>query len=254
MEKLTSKEYWENSWNGIPLPAGYLNDYSHGIIAEKIIDILKKDNIKIESMIELGGCPGRWSDFFNTHFYCKCDIIDYGENNCRITEKNYKLLGIKGEIFNKDVFSVEKEMKHYDVVISDGLIEHFTELEPIFKKHLDFLNKKGILIIGVPNIKQSCFYDYFARKDYESYKGYRIVNKEDLIKEARKYNVEIKFCDYLGVVNFGLIHWNFIRIKFIKRSFDYLMQFLNSFLLVTKIKKETKLFSPYIFLICKNNE
>lgn len=251
MERLTEKKYWEKGWSNIVLPARYLSDYSHKMIANKFLEIIKNNHISVEKIIELGGCPGRWSDFFNTHFSCQCDIIDYGENSCEITKKNYELLGIKGKIINEDIFDFNGVERKYDIVISDGLVEHFEQLGPIFTKHLDLLNFNGLLMIGVPNVKQSFFYNYFSKKNEKSYRGFRIVQKEELINEAKKNNLDIIFCDYLGIINLGVVNWSFVKNKFVNNLLAYFFQFFNSLLGLVEIKKETKIFSPYIYLICK---
>ena len=254
MERLTKEEYWEESWKNIQLPAAYLTDHSHKIIAKKVISLFKKNDFIPEKIIELGGCPGRWPDFFNKEYGSYCDVVDYGKNNCEITVENYKMLGIKGEVYNQDLFSNSLKNESYDMVISDGLVEHFSELGLIFKKHVELLKQNGFLIIGVPNIKKSPFYNYFAKKDPESYNGHKFIKKEELYSEAEENNLEIIFCDYLGVFNPGLVHWDFIKNSNVKMFFDYSFQFINSALSFMNIKRESKLFSPYIFLVCKKTD
>lgn len=254
MASLTTKEYWQENWQKIPLPATYPDDYSHEIIADKFLTIIGQNGKTTQKIIELGGCPGRWANFFNQHFHCRCDVIDFGKNNFKLTKKNYQILGIHGHIFNQDIFSNNLVKNSYDLVLSDGLVEHFSELKSIFYEHVKLLNKNGLLIIGTPNIKGSPFYNYFAKKDWTSYKGHRYITKKQLRKEAQKYHFTIIFCDYLGVINPGIIHWSFIKNRLIKKIIDYSIVFINLLFSKTKIKKESKLFSPYIYLICKKNE
>lgn len=249
--RLTKKEYWESSWKNIQLPAIFLSDYSHEIISKKFLKVIKDLNVSPKKIIELGGCPGRWSDFFSKKFSCRCDVLEYGENNCKITEKNYKLLGINGTIFNQDLFDNTIEKESYDVVISDGLVEHFDELEVVFGKHVELVKKGGMLIIGVPNIKQAPIYNYFAKKDEKGYGGYRIIEKEEFMRVATNFGLKIEFCDYLGVFNPGLVSWEFIRNKYVGVAIGYFFAILDRMLKIVKIRKESRFLSPYIYLICK---
>ena len=134
--------------------------------------------------------------------------------------------------------------------MSDGLIEHFISSEDVFKNHLKYLKNGGLLIISVPNIKQSWLYNYFAKKDKVGYLGYRAVAKEELKKMAIKNNLKIEFCGYSGVFNIGVA--NTESLDFLgKFLFIFVELILNVFLKIFNVKKETKTFSPYIYLIAK---
>lgn len=251
MARLTEKSFWEETWENLPLPAPFLADYSHQIILRKFLYIIKKNKSNIGKFIEIGGCPGRWADFFTRNFRATCDMIEYGKNNCRIAQKNYQLLGISGKIFNQDIFHNTLKKNSYDIVLSDGLVEHFDEMLPIFRKHAELVKKGGLLVIGVPNIKQSRFYDFFAKKDKASYKGYRAVEKNELISAAKKLQLKILFCDYLGVVNPGLVHWGFIKNTLLQKIVNLSIYLLNFAIAALRITKESPTFSPYIYLIAK---
>ncbi len=60
-------------------------------------------------------------------------------------------LSIKASFLQKDVLSL-KLNKKFEIVHSEGLIEHFYEDERIlaFKKHVDFCQEGGIIVIFVP--------------------------------------------------------------------------------------------------------
>jgi len=252
--ELSSKKYWEDNWRDLKLPAKYLKDYSHEIFAKKIKKIFQKENFRLKNFIEIGGCPGRWADFFNTNFGAICDVIDYEKRGCALTRKNFKFLGIKGEIYNQDIFHNSLKKESYDVVLSSGLIEHFTKLKPIFEKHYELLKKKGILIISVPNLKTSTFYDFFATKHKKSYSNYRAVSKNALWQLAKNKKMKILFCDYLGVINLGIVKRTILINNFfkkIRRIFDYFFSGLDCLIALSHIKKESATFSPNIFLIAK---
>ncbi|MDD3774128.1 MAG: methyltransferase domain-containing protein [Patescibacteria group bacterium] len=252
--KLSTKKHWENNWSQIRLPAKSIKCYSNKLAYKKIVKIFKKYNFRPKTFLEIGGCPGRWADFFNTNFQSICDVIDYEKKGCALTKKNFKLLKIKGKIYNQDIFNNTLSKEYYDVVLSAGLVEHFDHLEPIFDKHWELLKKGGFLIISVPNIKKSKFYDYFAKKHKESYRGYRAVTKKELIKIAKRKKLKIIFCDYLGVINLGVVKRTILKNNFFKKIgkfFDYLFFGLERIITFSHIKKETKMFSPNIYLIAK---
>ncbi len=248
---LTEKDFWSENWKKLNLPARFFNDYSHEILSRKIDKYIKPE---YKSFLEVGGCPGRWAEYFFTRHSMKCDSMDYDENNIAITKRNYEMLGIQGDVFFGDIISNNTvPEKLYDVVLSDGLVEHFTDSSEVFKNHVKYLKKEGLLIVGVPNIKKSWFYDYFSQYDKESYVGYRHVSKEELLEHARKNNLDVLYCDFIGVFNIGLINTSSLNSLFQKvfiinhLFFQFIFRCLN-------IVKESKVFSPYIYLIAKKHE
>lgn len=247
---LTEKYFWNEGWRNIKLPARYFySNYSHILISNLVQHYISGKNYK--SFLEIGGCPGRWSDYFFTKNKILCDSMDYTKKNIDLTKKNYELLSIKGKVFLGDITKPEPEnKKKYDIVLSDGLLEHFIDSSEIFKNHVTFLNEGGLLIVGVPNIKKSWFYNYFAKKDAVGYTGYRHISKEELLKHAKDKNLKVLFCDYVGVFNIGLVH-SYALNKILTKLFVIISLFFDNFSKIFKIKKESDVFSPYIYLIAK---
>lgn len=246
--KLTEQKYWRDSWKKIKLPARYFyENYSHIIISDLIDKFISPE---YKTFLEIGGCPGRWADYFYTKHRMVCDSMDYDEDNVKLTQENYKILGIEGKAFVDDITHENiNPLKKYDVVLSDGLVEHFIDSREIFKNHLKYLKKEGLLIIGVPNIKRSWFYDYFS-KNASGYSGYRHVSIEELKEYTINNNLSILFCGYIGVFNPGLVNtgnFNFLM----KNAFTVVDIFSSFFMGALKIRKESSILSPYIFLIAK---
>jgi len=249
---LTEKNYWNANWKKLNLPAKFFNDYSHKISYEKIGKYIVGYNYK--SFLEIGGCPGRWADFFSKKYNLVCDSVDYDEDNNKITEENYKLLKIKGSIFCKDIsLNNYRAEKKYDIVLSDGLLEHFGNSDVIFDNHVKHLSEGGLLIMAVPNIKESWFYHIFSKHNKENYSGFRHIDKFELVDHARRNNLDILYCDYLGVFNIGLV--NFKKKSYVKNKFITAIYLISSFLLEkNKIRRETNTFSPYIYLFARKKQ
>lgn len=250
---LTEKEFWSSGWRNISLPARFFYaNYSRIVITNLIEKHI--ENMGYKNFLEIGGCPGRWADYFFTRHRVVSDSMDYTEANISLTRKNYELLGIDGQVFLDDITNPKtSEERKYDIVLSDGLVEHFVDSDEVFKNHTKFLKKDGLLIIGVPNIKKSWFYDYFAKKDEVGYAGYRHLEKEELILCAKKNKLQVLFCDYVGVFNIGLVH-SFALGFVVAKLFVVTDFFAGLFLRIFNVKKESKTLSPYIYLIAKKHE
>jgi 2-polyprenyl-3-methyl-5-hydroxy-6-metoxy-1,4-benzoquinol methylase len=82
----------------------------------------------------------------------KVYALDYSEVSLQHSKNNFEANNIANyelKLFDIREQSVPGEKK-YDVVFSNGLIEHFKEPYRAIQKHMDLLNKGGTAIIVVP--------------------------------------------------------------------------------------------------------
>lgn len=151
--RLTERENWENYWDKLELPAKikktkkslYLNEIL------KIFDRFLPQNDNL-SILEIGGAPGQYLAYMSNNFHYKIYALDYSDIGCRKMKENFSLLGLKGIVYQKDLFSDDiSDLPLFDIVYSLGFIEHFQDLDRVIDKHLELLKPGGILLIGTPN-------------------------------------------------------------------------------------------------------
>jgi len=151
--RLTERENWENYWDKLELPAEikktkkslYLNEIL------KIFDRFLPPNDNL-SILEIGGAPGQYLAYMSNNFHYKIYALDYSDIGCRKMKENFSLLGLKGIVYQKDLFSDDiSDLPLFDIVYSLGFIEHFQDLDRVIDKHLELLKPGGILLIGTPN-------------------------------------------------------------------------------------------------------
>lgn len=152
MEKLTEEVFWEAYWDGLRLPVKpnlrFSNDRA---IASVLLRHLRRDSLK--EAFEVGCAPGKWLVFLHEQFNFMVSGCEYLPAAAEATMKNLEMTGTPYcEILCQDALTMVSTKK-YDVVISLGFIEHFTDPAHIIKKHVDLLKPGGILIIGVPNFR-----------------------------------------------------------------------------------------------------
>lgn len=153
LSALSEKEYWESCWPKVRLPS-IIEPTTKKPTNKEILrifqDILPKKELAV---IEIGGAPGQFAAYFNRFHGYKVSIIEYTDIGCQKTRENAELLGLDITIYHRDFFGDLSDLPRFDIVISMGLIEHFTDLDDVFRRHIALLKKGGILILGVPNFK-----------------------------------------------------------------------------------------------------
>ncbi len=152
-KELREKSDWNEVWIDIKLPRLYKKSCKSPFSIDFLSKLEQYYKFKKGTeILELGGAPGGYAAYFHKKFGYNITVMDYSDVGIEKTIENFKLLGIQGGVIKRDFLEGEKSKeKKYDIVYSLGVIEHFDNMLSIVKKHLIFLKKGGILMIGVPN-------------------------------------------------------------------------------------------------------
>ena len=113
------------------------------------------------SVIELGCGSGSNSLILSKMFNLdSITLVDSNDKALEIAKNTFRGSRIKTNFLRKDVLKMNLRKK-FDLVHSEGLVEHFygKDLNRIFKKHADLCKKGGLIVIIAPyNNLQYRFY------------------------------------------------------------------------------------------------
>jgi 2-polyprenyl-3-methyl-5-hydroxy-6-metoxy-1,4-benzoquinol methylase len=80
--------------------------------------------------------------------------IDYSPNGCEQTRVMMKREGVSGEVYCSDIFAIPISLKgRFDVVVSFGLIEHFSNTNEIVAALAGLLKPGGVILTNIPNMR-----------------------------------------------------------------------------------------------------
>lgn len=144
------KKLWDNFWNRV--------------VIQKILDtariyetnfyinhVLKKYLDSNATFCELG-CGTAILLRSVAPFYKKVIALDYSEPSLRISKKVLDSAGIRNyELVKQDIRDFTSIKPIYDVVFSNGLVEHFKEPHVAIEAHIKYLKRGGVAVILVPS-------------------------------------------------------------------------------------------------------
>lgn len=147
---LTDRSFWKSFWESrIGLIFNIKPDYIFGGILAKLI--AEKG---AKTAIELGGFPGYYAIYLKKYQGMDTTLLDYfihpGLVNQLLKKNGLNENDIK--IIEADLFTYQPA-EQYDMVLSFGLIEHFSDTKAIIETHLPFLKPGGTLFVTLPNFK-----------------------------------------------------------------------------------------------------
>lgn len=113
---------------------------------------LKKTNLFQPEIIELGCGTGIMSLKMLKNLGGKAVLVDKEKNALLFAKKAskefFKVNESQLELIQKDLF--ELNGRKFDLVHSQGLIEHFEDAEKVIQKHLDLVKENGFVLILAP--------------------------------------------------------------------------------------------------------
>lgn len=190
VKRLTTKVYWEAAWKDSRLPvlAKPFPDL------ERVLESHLPKGTKLQ-FVEIGCAPGGWMAYFHKHLGYVVSGIEYADNAAELTRKNLEMQQVSGVVLTEDFFEFEAFDSTYEVVFSDGFIEHFDELDFVVGKICSLT--RSYVVTLVPNLfgVGGLISRTFRPCVYRAHKRIDRCLFRRLHEEA---NMETLFCDYVG--------------------------------------------------------
>jgi SAM-dependent methyltransferase len=274
MNSLTDKQYWDSFYLQKQKPSQSANNeglcqkksiverlrttpfrgYADYLLWERIYPkfLSNKEGAKV---VEIGSAPGKELVRMHKVFGLNPYGIEYSLPGVELNQSIFIRNGLNPEnVIHADFLAGQidkKFMCFFDVVFSNGFIEHFDNPEEVVCKHVNLLKKGGLLIIGIPNLRGlNRAMQYFFERSLLRMHNLGIMEKEKFTQLFDKELLSIEYCGYYGTFNFNLFIANRPFRKLILNCCKVIQLLLNAVfrLLFGKKGKESKTFSPY--LIC----
>lgn len=209
---LTSQFYWDRTWidSEIPPPVD-LSDKSlrnHATLAmhrhfEEVLAPLRGRQAR---MIELGCAQSKWLPYFARHWGFQVAGLDTSDLGCQRAREMLAAAGVRGEIERGDMFDPPREMRErFDVVLSLGLVEHFTDTASAVTACAAFARPGGTVLTIIPNVNgiPGLLQRTLDRDVYDVH----VPLDASLLADAHiKAGLSVSRCEYLLSANFAVVN------------------------------------------------
>ena len=199
MKKLTTQQYWEEYYktNSILKKEQIISICS---VYDKFWELLIKENDANppKTIVEIGGYPGRYLAYIADKYNLIPASVDYNSDKTKI-EEIFKLFNIqKYQIIQADIFEHQPQ-EQYDIVISNGFIEHFENYDEVLDKHTHYLKPGGTLFVLIPNMKNYIyFYKQMVDKNNLKIHNIKCMKKSVFKSFAKRNQLQQLYLDYFG--------------------------------------------------------
>jgi|GEM_PF-727997 len=144
--ELASREYWDQAWTGAR-PHDYEGPVYgfHRLFSEHLP---RGEGLRL---LELGSARGFTLTYLHKEYGYRVYGVDSSEEGIAVAREHCRRNDVPAELHCGDLFEVELPGP-FDVVYSGGLVEHFSDLDRVVRRHVELLRPGGTLVIGVPSL------------------------------------------------------------------------------------------------------
>lgn len=256
MSTLTTKDTWRESYLARGEPTDLEFDWrnrSNIVIAQ----MLESIGLSGKNVLEIGAGDSQWLPYLARKYpESRFAGLDYTEDGCkRLAERADKKANISIDIYHQDMFRADPSLHNqFDVVISFGVIEHFTDLAEALHAKQRFLNDQGVIFSLIPNLAGSIGFlaKRFNRDVFEMHNPHDWASFVDGHQRA---GLSVVAGGYLGSTNYGVLSSCFPEQKGLPWHFYLLLTRLSKFVGLLESRfgdfSYSKALSPYIYAISR---
>lgn len=208
------KSYWDNVWidSTLPLPVNpketHLDNYVNVRFHEFFASLFPNDDSRGALLLEVGCAKSAWLPYFSQQFGFKVFGLDYSETGCRQSQEILSKAGVDGEIVCADFVSPPASMlDKFDVVVTFGVVEHFTDTRACLDALSRFLKPGGLLITNIPNMA-GWVGGVEKRVNRPVYDIHVPLDAAALRQAHPQPGLKVLKCQYFLFTNFGVLNLN----------------------------------------------
>lgn len=200
LRKMESENSWDQNWKD--------NAYDKRVnkeLVNHIVDLCKdKQHPKI---LELGAGSGNDSICLAKEGY-DVTCIDESIESCKLILKKAKELNVKIVVIHGDFTAITTTIQ-YDIVFSQGVIEHQRNYDYLIQNHYWFVKPEGHLLISVPHFwSPYMMYKEVLQLFRKWPHGYeRSLTKHDMKMIGKSINSPMVDCFFYGYFP----NWNWLK-------------------------------------------
>lgn len=146
---IAEPDYWQQRWRGVTLPRRIHPDRDP--LERRMVRLLLGSVPRGGRWLEVGCAASAWMPFFAERLGCEVWGVDYSTAGLDAARRNLELQRIPGRLLLGDFLEVSLPPASFRTVFSRGVIEHYRDPSPIFRRAAELLEPGGVKVTIVPN-------------------------------------------------------------------------------------------------------
>lgn len=205
---LAEKDYWDSVYGlGAPAVGGGWTPFTYDALTLEHILLAAIDRCGPDTVLEVGCADSTWLPYLAKKRNFKVSGIDYSEPGCALARARLKAEGVPGTVLCRNLFEADpEEIGRHDLVYSLGVVEHFSDLEDVLARLLEFVKPGGTLLTEVPNLVSVHGLMSWVYQPGQFAK-HRLITRTRLDKAYRNLGMERIESAYAGLFSLNVVAW-----------------------------------------------
>ena len=163
------------------------------------------------AVLEIGSAPGVHLVKLRDRFGFVPYGIDRSETGVEINKRIFAAHHIdRGNVIHADLLSDEVRQRYsgqFDVVLSNGFVEHFADPSEVVARHVELLKPGGRLFVSIPNLRGLNYVlAWFFNRPVLAMHNIDIMSRETFFSLFAAERLSPLYCNYYGSFDFGLFN------------------------------------------------
>ncbi len=207
---------------------------------------------KGQRWLELGCSPGHFSSLLYRRIPFKPFGVDFSPEAQLYVNTMAQHAGAHATLFQADLRDFATT-ELYDVVMSFGLIEHFSNPAEILEHHYRLCRKGGLLVVSIPHLRflQWTYHFLFDRKDLAVH-NVAMMNLRTFQTFSQVKNMETILLRHVGRINFWNVDESGPRaIALLRKVASLAIRVLVNLILTNVLPGDKKIYAPWIVFVAR---
>lgn len=193
----TDQQYWEKYYSkstvdkmNVERICGVYSKYW-----DLLFSLVSRDR---PSFLEIGAYPGRYLAYVADRYKVLPYGLDFNQDMSKV-EQAMNVFGVKEYNYIQGNFFEFQPKEQFDVVYSNGFIEHFENFDEVLDKHAEWTKPGGAIMIMIPN-KRYLRYLYGLLCDRSNLKAHNLkcMSLQTFRSFAKRNGLSVKYLNYFG--------------------------------------------------------
>ena len=204
-DKLSTEEDWSKAWSGV----GDLElEFDPRTPSFRDLHVVLGENLpagESRTLLEVGCYPGAYMWYFNRYHGYSISGLEYVDWCAAAVRRAFDQRGVATSVYERDFFATDglDEMPSYDVVFSNGFVEHFEDTEFVVRQHARYCKPGGLVVILLPN-HSGVYGDIMKKVAPDKHRIHNLMDGAQLFDAANAVGLERIAEGYAGRLGF----WN----------------------------------------------
>jgi len=147
---LTDEAYWDDVWRRTA-PPEHIHPWKNPVEA-RLSRFFRRALPRGGRCLEVGCAASVWLPFFAKELGAEPWGVDFSAVGLDIAQRNLSRAGAQGKLVQGDFFKVDLPRNSFRVIYSLGVVEHFEDPTPYFRRSYELLEPGGVAATVIPNM------------------------------------------------------------------------------------------------------